>query len=121
MIKGVSGFAEHQKVSFKIGYKDTPRKNNNDAVLNEALTKPDASIKKDIVHMHLLHCTPSDPQQGVLYKKILSKTPTEIRCNQRSVFMTDVNDQNLWTFQLGSQLQMNVPIRMKVGFNKETD
>ena len=41
---------------------------------------------------------------------MLSKTPTELRYVERYVFMKQVNNQNTWNFELGSQESMNVPI-----------
>ena len=47
--------------------------------------------------------------------------PTELRYVERSAFMTEVNTQNLWNFELGSQESMNVPIWNIIGFQKEID
>ena len=43
---------------------------------------------------------------------------TELRYVKRSVFMKEVNNQNLWIFELGSQESMNVPIGIIVGFQQ---
>ena len=55
------------------------------------------------------------PQQGIISKQILNKTPTELRYVERSVFMKEVNNQKLWKFGLGSQENMNVPIWIIIG------
>ena len=46
---------------------------------------------------------PSIQQQGILPKQVSSKTPTELRYVERSVFMKEINNQNLRNFELGSQ------------------
>ena len=58
-------------------------------------------------------------QQGLMSKQILNKTPTELRYVERSVFMKKVNNQNLWNFELGIQENMNVPIRIIIGFQQQ--
>ena len=42
--------------------------------------------------------------------QIGKKTPTQLRYIERSVFMKEVNNQNLWNFELGSHENLNVPI-----------
>ena len=58
-------------------------------------------------------------QQAVMSKQFLNKTPTEFRYVERSVFMKEVNIQNLWNFELGSQEYMNVPIWIFIGFQQQ--
>ena len=58
-------------------------------------------------------------QQAILSKQILSKVPTELQYVERSVFMKEVNTQNLWTFELGTQERINVPIWNIVGFQQK--
>ena len=58
-------------------------------------------------------------QQAIMSKQILSTTPTELRYVQRSVFMKEVNNQNLWNFELGSQENMHVPIWIFIGFQQQ--
>ena len=48
--------------------------------------------------------------QAIFSKQILIKTPTELQFVERCVFMKDINTQNLWTFELGAQQGINVPI-----------
>ena len=52
-------------------------------------------------------------------EQILSKTPTELRYVERSVFMKEVNSRKLWNFQLGSQENMNVPVWIIIGFQQQ--
>ena len=58
-------------------------------------------------------------QQTIMFKQILNKTPTELRFVERSVFMKEVNNQNFWNFELGSQEKMNVPIWINIGFQQD--
>ena len=58
-------------------------------------------------------------QQSIMSKQILNKTPTKIRYVERSVFMKEVNNQNLWNFELGSHENMNVPIWFVIGFQQQ--
>ena len=37
---------------------------------------------------------------------------------ERSVFIKEVNTQNLWTFELGTQEGVNVPIWINIGFQQ---
>ena len=51
-------------------------------------------------------------------KQITDKILTELRYVERSVFMKEVNTQNLWSFELGTQEGVNVPIWIIVGFQQ---
>ena len=48
----------------------------------------------------------------------MSITPTELRYVEGSVFIKEVNNQNIWNFKLGSRESMNVPIYIKTGFQQ---
>ena len=121
IFEDVFGFAEHQeKATYYSGYKLTLTITKDDAALHKSVSLTDARIKIDRIHLYVPHYTPSIQQQGILSKQILSTTPTELRYFKRSVSMKDVNSQNVWTFEVGSQAEMNVPIWIIVGF-QETD
>ena len=62
------------------------------------------------IEWYVLHYTPSIPQQAMLSKQILSKTPTEPQYLERTVFMKEDITQNLWSFELGTQEEINIPI-----------
>ena len=55
-------------------------------------------------------------QQSILSKQILNKTPTQIQYPERSVFMKEVITQTFWTFELGTQEGINIPIWDFVAF-----
>ena len=51
-------------------------------------------------------------------KKIEDKTPTELHYPERSLIMKEVITQNLWTFELGTQEGINVPIWFFIVFQQ---
>ena len=111
MLKHVFRFAECQeKATYGLGYKLTLTRNKDDAVIDKAGAIAEARIRIDHIHWYVPHYTPSIQQQSTLSKQILSKTPAELRYVERSVFLKEVNNQNLWNFELGSHENMNVPI-----------
>ena len=50
--------------------------------------------------------------------QIKHKTPRNLHYPERSVFMKEVNTQNFWTFELGTQEGINVPIWVYVYFQQ---
>ena len=120
MPKDVFGFAEHQeKATYGLGYKLTLTRKKDEAVIEKANGIADARIKIHHIHWYVPHYTPSMSQQAIMSKQTLSKTPTELRYVERSVFMKEVNNQNIWNFELGSQENMNVPIWIIIGFQQQ--
>ena len=85
---------------------------NKDNVINNA------KIQIIAIEWDVPHFTPSISNQTLIYKQLFSKTPTEIQCVERSAFMKEVNTQNLWTFDLGRQEGINIPIRIIVAFQQ---
>ena len=120
MLKDVFGFAESQeKATYGFGYKLTPTRNKDEAVIDKVAGIADARFKIDHILWYVPHYTPSMSQEAIMSKQILNKTPTELRYVERSVFMKEVNNQNLWNFELGSQENMNVPIWIIIGFKQQ--
>ena len=119
MLKDVFGFAKHQeKATYGLGYKLTLTRNKADAVIDKANAIADARIEIDHILWYVPHYIPSIQQQSTLSKPILSKTPTELRYVERSVYMKEVNNQNLWNFQLGCHENMNVPFWIIIGIQQ---
>ena len=119
MPKDVFGFAEHQeKATYGLDYKLTLTRKKDDAGIDKANGIADARIKIDQIHWYVPHYNPS-MQQNIMSKQILNETPTEPRYAERSVFMKQVNNQNVWNFELGSQENMNVPIWVIIGFQQQ--
>ena len=75
-------------------------------------------IKINSLDWYVPHYTASLKEQGLLMKQIQDKIPTELRYVERSVFMKEVNTQNLWSFELGFQEGINVPIWIIIGFQQ---
>ena len=120
MLKDVFGFAEHQeKATYGLGYKLTLTRNKDEAVRHKVVGIAEARIKIDHIHWYVPHYTPSMSQQAIMSKQTLNKTPTELRYVERSIFMKEVNNQNVWNFELGSQENMNFPIWMIIGFQRQ--
>ena len=120
MLKDVFGFAEGQeKATYGLGYKLTLTRSKDEAVIDKVAGIAEARIKIDPIHWYVPHYTPSISQQAITSKQILNKTPTELRYVERSVFMKEVHNQNLWNFELGSQENMNVTIWIIIGFQQE--
>ena len=116
-LKDVFGFAEYQeKGTYGLGYKLTMTRNSDNAVLNKANATNNAKIKNNAIEWYVPHYTPSIQQQSILSKQIINKTPTQIQYPERSVFMKEVNTQNFWTFELGTQEGINIPTWIFVGF-----
>ena len=118
-LKDVFGFAEYQeKATYGLGYKLTLTRNTDNAVLNKANAINLGKIKIIAIEWYVLHYTPSIQQQSILSKQILNKTPTQIQYPERSVFMKEVNTQNFWTFELGTQEGINIPTWIFVAFQQ---
>ena len=118
-LKDVFGFAEYQeKATYGLGYKLTMTRNNDNAVLNKGNAINNAKIKINAIEWYVTHYTPSMQQQAILSKQIINKTPTQIQYPERSVFMKEVNTQNFWSFELGTQEGINIPTWIFVAFQQ---
>ena len=118
-LKNVFGFAEHQKKGrYGLGYKLTLTRKTDNAVLNKDNAIANGRIKINAIEWYVPHYTPSMQQQSILSKQIINKTPTEINYPERSVFMTEVNTPNFWTFELGTQEGINIPRWIFVAFQQ---
>ena len=119
MLKYVFSVAKHQeKATYGLRYKITLTRNNDEAILDKAAAIPDARIKIDRIHWYVLHYTTSIQQQGSLSRQIFGKTPTELRYTERSDFMKELINQNLWNFELVCEESMNDSIRVVIGFHQ---
>ena len=118
-LKDVFGFVEYQeKATYGLGYKLTLTRNTDNAVLNKANAINNGRIKINALEWYVPHYTPSIQQQSILSKQILNKTHTQIQYPERSVFMKEVNTQNFWTFELGTQEGINIPTWIFVAFQQ---
>ena len=118
-LKDVFGFREYQeKGTYGLGYKLTLTRNTDNTVLNKANAINNGRIKINAIEWYVPHYTPSMQQQSILSKQILNKTPTQIQYPERSVSMKEVNTQNFWTFELGTQEGINIPTWIFVAFQQ---
>ena len=118
-LKNVIGFAEQQeKATYGLGYKLTLTRNSDNAVLNKGNAINNAKVRINATEWYVPHYTPTMKQQRILSDQILNKTPTQIQYPERSVFMKEVNTQNFWTFELGTQESINIPTWIFVAFQQ---
>ena len=94
-------------------------RNTDNAVLNKGNAINNAKIKIIAIEWYVPHYTPSMQQQAIICKQILNKSPTEIEYPDISVFMKEVNTQNFWNFELGTQEGINIPIWIFVVFQQK--
>ena len=118
-LKDIFGFPEHQeKATYGLGYKLTITRNSDNAVLNKTNATAIGKIKINCIEWYVPDFTASLKEQGILMKQITDKIPTELRSVERSVFMKEVNTQNLWSFELGTQEGVNFLMWIIVGFQQ---
>ena len=119
-LKDVFEFVEHQqKATYGLGYKLTLTRNTDNAVLNKDNATILGKVKINAIEWYVPHYTASMSQQAVLSNQIVNKIPKELQYIERSVFMKEVNTQNLWNFELGTQEGINVPIWIIIGFQQQ--
>ena len=120
MLEDVFGLSEYQdKATYGFGYKLTLTRNKDFAVFQKAVALGDARIKINHIIWYVRLYISYIQQRGKLNEQILSsKTPTELTYNERSVFMKEVNNQNLRNFELCSQENMNVLLWIIIGFQQ---
>ena len=118
-LKDVFRFAEHQeKATYGLGYKLTLTRNSDNAVLKKGDASNLGKVKINAIEWYVPHYTASMSQQAVLSNQIVNRIPTELQYIERSVFMKEVNTQNLWNFERGTQDGINVPIWIIIGFQQ---
>ena len=119
MLKDILGFAEHQeKATFGLGYILLLIRNSYNAVLHEDNAINNAKSKYSSIDWYVPRYTPSVTQQIILMNQIVKKMATELHYPERSVFMKEVNTQNLWTFEQETAEGINVPIRIYTFFQQ---
>ena len=84
---------------------------------DNALTN--AKVKISAIEWYVPHYTASMSQQALLSNQIVNKIPTELQYIERSVFMKEVNTQNVWNFEFGTQEGINVPNWIIIGFQQQ--
>ena len=118
-LKDIFGFAEHQeRGTYGLGYELTLTRNTDNGVLNKAATTNNGKVKIISLDWYIPHYSPNLEEYNKLMIQIKKNTPTLLHYPERSVFMKEVNTQNLWTFELGTQESINVPIWIFVAFQQ---
>ena len=118
-LKDIFGFAEHQeKGTYGLGYKLTMTRNTDNAVLNKVAATNIGKVKINSLDWYIPHYSPNLEEYNKLMVQLKKNAPTLLHYPERSVFMKEVNTQNLWTFELGSQEGINVPIWIFVAFQQ---
>ena len=75
-------------------------------------------VKINSLDWYVPHYSPNLEEITKLMTQIKKNSQTLLHYPERSVFMKDVNTQNLWTFELGTQEGINVPIWIFVAFQQ---
>ena len=65
------------------------------------------------------HYSPNLEEYNKLMNQIKRNTPALLHYPERSVFMKEVKTQNLWTIELGTQEDINVPIWIFKAFQQD--
>ena len=116
-LKHFFGFAENQETAtYGLGYKLTMTRISDNAGLNKANATNNAKVKINSLEWYVPHYSPSLEEYKKLQIQIKQKTPINLHYPERSVFMKEVNTQNFWTFKLGVQENINIPIWVFVAF-----
>ena len=85
--------------------------------------KKDNAVANGRVKINSLDCyvpyySPNLEEYNKLLTQIKKNTPTQLNYIKRSVFMKQINTQSLWSFELGTQEGINVPIWIFVAFQQ---
>ena len=118
-LKDIFGFAEHQeKGTYGLGYKLILTRNTDNAVLNKDNIVVNGRVKINSLDWYVPHYSANLEEYNKLMNQIKKNTPTLLHYPERSVFMKEVNTQNIWTFGLGTQEGINVPVWIFVAFQQ---
>ena len=97
----------------------TLTRNSDNAVLNKGDAINLGKVKINAIEWYVPHYTAFMSQQTLLSNQIVDEIPTDLQYIERSVFMKEVNTQNLSNFELGTQESINVPIWIIIGFQQQ--
>ena len=96
----------------------TLTRNTDNTVLNKDNAVVNGKVKINSLDWYVPHYSPNLEEYNKLMTQIKKNTPTQINYIERSVFIKEVNTQSLWSFELGTQEGINVPIWIFVGFQQ---
>ena len=118
-LTNIFGYAEHQeKGTYGLGYRFILTRNTDNAALNKNNAVANARIRIYSLDWYVPHYSANLEEYNKLMLQIKKNTPTLLHCPERSVFVKEVNTQNLWTFELGTQEGIDVPIWIFVAFQQ---
>ena len=118
-LEDIFGYAEHQeKGTYGLSYRLTLTRNTDNAVLNKDNAVANGRVNINSLDSYVPHYSPNLEEYNKLMNQIKKNTPTLLHYLERSVFLKEVNTQNLWTFELGTQEGINVPIWIFVAFQQ---
>ena len=118
-LKDVFSYAEFQeKGTYGLGYKLILTRDTDNGVLNKAAAAANAKVIINSLDWFVPHYTANLEEYTKLMVQIKKNAPTLLHYPEKSVFMKEVNTQNLWTFELGTQEGINVPIWIFVAFQQ---
>ena len=118
-LNDIFGFSSHQeKGTYGLGYKLILTRNTDNAVLNKDNAVANCRVKINSLDWYVPHYSPNREEYNKLMTQIKKNTPTLLHYPERSVFMKEVNTQNLWTFELGTQEGNNVSVWIFVAFQQ---
>ena len=86
--------------------------------MNKDNTVANGRVKINSLDWYVPHYSANLEEYNKLMTQIKKNTPTLLHYPERSVFMKEVNTQNIWTFELGTQEGINVPIWIFVAFQQ---
>ena len=96
----------------------TLTRNTDNAVLNKDNAVANGRVEINSLDWYVPHYSPNLEEYNKLMNQIKKNSPTLLNYPDRSVFMKAVNTPNLWTFELGTQEGINVPIWIFVAFQQ---
>ena len=124
-LKDIFGYAECQeKGTYGLAYKLTLTGNSDNAVSNKDNAVGNGRVKFNILDWYVPQYSPNFEEYNKLMNQIKKNSSTLLHYPERSVFMKEVNTQNLWTFELCTQEGINLPIWIFVAFqqnNRQND
>ena len=110
-LKDIFGFAGHQlKSTYGFIHRLALTRNSDNAVLNKDKATNIGKIKINAYECYVPHFTSSLEQYNIIMIQIIKKMATELQYPERSIFMKQVNTQNLWSYELSPHEGNNVPI-----------
>ena len=112
----IFGFALHQdKITYGLGFSLTLKRASNDNAIYRTIGHAGKIIIKDIA-LNVPHYTPSLENQLLVTEHVNSSSLTNMSYIERVMSTKSVDGNNTWTFELGVEAGMDIPIYVIVGF-----